>query len=102
MQVLYGAQQVVNDVLRMLHLQVDVRLDDFLEVALGVLHDHVEGVEGLRVIRVEQLDKLNHEGVLQFAHQGHLTENSFAIRLIFKNVLHSFDCDFLASALAFS
>ena len=55
-QVLNGAEQVVNDVLGVLHLKVNVALDDLLKVALSVLHHHVECVKGLRILRIKQLD----------------------------------------------
>lgn len=56
MQVLDGTEQVVNDVLRVLHLEVDVRLDDLLEVTLRVLHHDIESVKSLRIIRVQKLN----------------------------------------------
>ena len=98
MQVLHRAEQVVDDVLGMLHLQVDIALDDLLKITLGVLHHDVESVEFLWVFRVEQLDQLYDEWVLQLAHQGDLAKNALAVRLIFKNVLHPLDCDLLSSA----
>ena len=97
MKVLDGTQQVVNDMLRVLHLQVDVRFDDFLQVTFSVLHHDVEGVEGGRVARVQELDQLNDEGVLQFAHEGDFTKDALAVSLVFEDVLHSLDGHFLSS-----
>ena len=98
-QILNGAEQVVNDVLGVLHLKVNVALDDLFEVTFSVLHHHVECVKGLRILRIEQLDQLNYEWVLQFAHQGDLSKDALAVCFVLEDVLHSLDCDFLASAL---
>ena len=86
--------------LGVLHFEVDVRLDDFLKVAFSVLHDDVEGIERVWVLRVKQLNKLHHERVLQLAHQGNLAQYSLAICLILEDVLHSLDCNFLTRAPA--
>ena len=53
MEVLDGTEQIVDDMLRVLHFKVNVRLDYLLEITLGVLHDHVESVETCRVLRVK-------------------------------------------------
>ena len=84
--------------LGVLHLKVDVRFDNFLEITFRVLHYHVQSVEGCWVLGIEQLDQFDYEGVLQLAHQCHLTEDAFAVCFILKDVLHPLDCDLLAGA----
>ena len=98
MQVLDSTEQVVDDMLGVLHLKVDVRFDDFLEVTLCVLHDHIECVKSGGVLGIEQFDELNNERMLEFAHQCHFSQDSFAVCFIFEDVLHSLDSDFLARA----
>ena len=99
MQVFNRAEQVVNDSLDMEHLQVDVGLDDLLQIALCVLHHHVEGVEVRGVLWVEEFDEVDHEGVSELAHQGDLSQDAFAVCLVLEYVLHTLDCHLLASAL---
>ena len=84
--------------LGVLHFQVNVGLDYFLEVTFSVLHHDVEGVKRGWVLWIKQLNKLDHEWVLQLTHEGDLAQDSLAVRLILKNVLHSLDCNFLAGA----
>jgi len=67
-QVLYGAKKVVDDRLDVENVERDILFDQLLQVALGVLHHDVEGVEVLGVRRIEDFDEFNHEWMLQFAH----------------------------------
>ena len=100
MQILYSAKKVVNDMLSVLHLQVDVRLYDFLEITFSVLHHNVESAKRFWVLWIEEFDQLDDEGMLQLPHEGDLTENPLAVGFIFENILHSLDRDFLPSAFA--
>lgn len=93
MEIFDRAEQVVNDVLRVLHLQVYVALDNLLKVTLCILHHDVKRVKRLRIRWVKQLYQLDDEGVLQLAHEGHLAQDPLAVCLVFKDVLHALDGD---------
>ena len=98
MQVLDCTKQVVNYVLCMLHLQVNVRFYDLFQITLRVLHNHIERVKSGWVLGIEQLDQLDDEWMLQFSHESDLTEDSLAVRLVFKDVLHPLNRHFLSRA----
>ena len=97
-EIFNGTEQIVDDMLSVLHLEVDIGLNDFLQVALCVLHHNVESVKGLWIAGIEKLNELDDKGMLQFSHKSDLTKNTLAVRFVLKYVLHSLDCDFLPSA----
>ena len=99
-QVLYRTQQVVNYVLCVLHLQVNIRFDDLFQITFRVFHDHIERVKSGWILGVEQLDQLDDERMLEFAHEGHLSQYSLAVRLILEDILHALDRDLLPRALS--
>ena len=99
-QVLDRTEQVVNYVLCVLHLQVNVRFDDLFQITFRMFHDHIERVKSGWILWVEQLDQLDDERMLEFAHEGHLSQDSLAVRLILEDVLHALNRDLLSRALS--
>ena len=59
MKVLDCTEQIVDDGLDVQHLQVDAALDDLLEVALRVVHHHVDRAEGGWLLRWNQFYKFD-------------------------------------------
>lgn len=99
MEVLDSTKQVVNYRGDMQKLQVDTAFNYFLEIALGELHDHVEGFETVGFFWGQQLDEFDDHGVAQLAEEGDLTENALAVDLVLEDVLHALDGDLFARRL---
>jgi len=67
MQILDGAQQIINDGLYMQNLQVDATFQNLFEITLSELHHHVNSREVFWVLWQTDLNQLNDTRMSQFS-----------------------------------
>ena len=102
MQILKSAQKIVNDGRDVFLLEIYCRLNDLLQVALLKVENKVDGTEVGGVLGLYQVKQADNVLALDLMQNVNLAHDAFAVYLIFKDVFHLLNRDFLACRLVYS
>lgn len=95
--VLYSMQQIPNDRLDVQDLKRQAALNQLFEIRLTILKHDIDLRKVHKVGRNDDVQELNNAWMLQLTEEHYLTQDALGVDLVFEEVAHPLDRDFLAS-----